>query len=241
MAESSGSQSPEVLRASSPPCCCAVHLPRVGCAGRRGVCHEASEGGAHPPGPGARQDIASRGKSEPDTVVEPDVAVDPLDSNIAVAAAHDSRFADGGAVGISVAWTSNGGATWHHKPAPGITTAAGGVWPRASDPVVAFGPDGTAYLSVLAIGARGAARPSSCCARRRRQDLKQAFVRRPRTSATLQRQNWLVVDTRKPSPALRPRVPVWTPFLSDGSRFIGVPRRCGGPTTTPARGARCTT
>src|SRR5689334_15393491 len=66
-----------------------------------------------------RQDIPSRGKSEPDTVVEPDVAVDPKNRNIAIAAAHDSRFADGGAVDISIAWTSNGGATWHHQPVQG--------------------------------------------------------------------------------------------------------------------------
>jgi hypothetical protein len=43
-----------------------------------------------------RQGIASRAGSETDTVVEPDVAVDPLNANIAVAAAHDSRYADGG-------------------------------------------------------------------------------------------------------------------------------------------------
>src|SRR6476469_6210295 len=98
-----------------------------------------------------RQDIPSRGKSEPDTVVEPDVAVDPRNSAIAIAAAHDSRFSDGGAVDISVAWTRNAGDTWHHAPVQGITKAAGGFWDRASDPVVTFGPDGTAYLSVLMV------------------------------------------------------------------------------------------
>src|SRR6476646_933778 len=87
-----------------------------------------------------RQDIPSRGKSEPDTVVEPDVAVDPRNSNVAIAAAHASRFSDGGAVGISVAWTNNGGAGWHHHAVRGITKAAGGTWARASDPVVTFGP-----------------------------------------------------------------------------------------------------
>src|SRR5690348_7437955 len=75
-----------------------------------------------------RQDIPSRGKSEPDTVVEPDVAVDPKNRNVAIAAAHDSRFADGGAVDISVAWTRDGGASWHHHAVRGITIAAGGTW-----------------------------------------------------------------------------------------------------------------
>ena len=100
-----------------------------------------------------RQDVASQSGSETDTVVEPDVAVSPIDKNVAVAAAHDSRYSDGGAVDISVAWTSNGGATWQHLPVQGITTATGGPYDRASDPVVAFGPDGTAYLSVLLIDA----------------------------------------------------------------------------------------
>src|SRR5947209_8772252 len=96
-----------------------------------------------------RQDVASRNGSEPDTVVEPDVAVDPAHPDVAIAAAHDSRFPDVGAVGISAAWTADGGATWHHHAVPGITKATGGSYDRASDPVVAFDSDGTAYLSVL--------------------------------------------------------------------------------------------
>jgi len=50
-----------------------------------------------------RQDVESQAGSETDTVVEPDVAVSPVNKNIAIAAAHDSRFPDGGAVAISVA------------------------------------------------------------------------------------------------------------------------------------------
>jgi hypothetical protein len=96
-----------------------------------------------------RQDVAPQSNCERDTVVEPDVAVSPLNRNVAIAAAHDCRFANGGAVDISVAWTHNGGATWHHFPAPDVTRATGGNWDRASDPVVAFGPGGTAYLSIL--------------------------------------------------------------------------------------------
>lgn len=98
-----------------------------------------------------RQDIAPESTCEPDTLVEPDVAVSPINPNIAVAAAHDCRFADGGAVDVSYAWTHDGGQTWHHAPLPGITKAAGGTWDRASDPVIAFGPDGSVYISVLDI------------------------------------------------------------------------------------------
>src|SRR5581483_10820948 len=100
-----------------------------------------------------RQDIPSRPGSEPDTVVEPDVAVSPVNRDVAIAVAHDSRYPDGGAVDISYAWTADGGAHWHHKPVRGITTATGGPYDRASDPVVAFAADGTAYMSVLLIDA----------------------------------------------------------------------------------------
>ena len=99
----------------------------------------------------ARQDIAPEPGSEPDTLVEPSIAISPVNPNIAVAAAHDGRFASGGAVDISYAWTRDGGASWHHAPMQGLTTAAGGVWDRASDPVVAFGPNGDAYISALVI------------------------------------------------------------------------------------------
>jgi hypothetical protein len=75
---------------------------------------------AAPPGPPAvlhvgqidRQDVPVRGNCEPDTLVEPDVAVSPFNAKIQVAVAHDCRFASGGAVAISYAWTSDGGAHW---------------------------------------------------------------------------------------------------------------------------------
>ena len=110
------------------------------------------------------QDVPAMSYSEPDTVVEPDVAVSPVDPMIAVAASHDGRFPDGGAVGISYAWTHDGGATWHHQPVPGLTRTTGGahVWARASDPVLAFGPDGTVYLSHAADRHRPARAPSRC-------------------------------------------------------------------------------
>ncbi len=56
------------------------------------------------------------------------MAVSPFNSNIQVAVAHDCRFANGGAVDISYAWTHDGGAHWHHAAVPGLTTAVGGVY-----------------------------------------------------------------------------------------------------------------
>ena len=79
-----------------------------------------------------REDIQARGGSEPDTVAEPDVAVSPRNAKVAVAVAQDSRFNEGGAVTVSVAWTRDGGASWHHQPVWGITRATGGRTGSAS-------------------------------------------------------------------------------------------------------------
>ena len=57
-----------------------------------------------------RQNVAPHGNCEPDTLVEPDIAVSPFNTKIEVAVAHDCRFASGGAVDIFYAWTHDGGA-----------------------------------------------------------------------------------------------------------------------------------
>src|SRR5690349_708322 len=108
---------------------------------------------ASPPAPhvlalrqAASQDVPPAAGSEPDTLVEPDAAADPEHPDVAVVVGHDGRYPDGGAVGITHAWTRDGGRTWRHAPVPFITTAAGGAWDRASDPVLAFGPGGVLYL-----------------------------------------------------------------------------------------------
>jgi hypothetical protein len=175
----------------------------------------------------AHQDIAPQPGSEPDTLVEPDVAVSPLDPRIAVAAAHDGRFPDGGAVTITHAWTRDGGRTWHHAPVPGLTTAAGGRWPRASDPVVAFGPDGTAYLSTLLVEIPGCA---SAVAVSRSDDGGRTFgapvlVHSSATCAYSDDKNWLVVDTWPHSPHRGRLYQFWTAFLSDASGTVtGAPQ-----------------
>jgi hypothetical protein len=173
-----------------------------------------------------RQDIPSRAGSETDTVVEPDVAVDPRNADIAVAAAHDSRYAGGGAVDISVAWTSDGGATWNHQAVPGITKAAGGPWDRASDPVVAFGPDGTVYLSVLAISTGC---PTAVVVLHSTDGgatwSKPVNVHKSTSCAYSDDKNWLVVDTSRSSPHYGRLYQFWTPFIFDAQgNYVSAPQ-----------------
>ncbi len=160
-----------------------------------------------------RQDIPSRLGSETDTVVEPDVAVSPLNPDIAVAAAHDSRYSNGGAVTITAAWTHDGGASWHHFPVQGITKATGGTWDRASDPVLAFGPDGSVYLSVLEISVDC---PSAVVVLRSTDGGmsygRPHYAHRSTRCEYSDDKNWIVVDRSPSSPYYGRLYQFWTPF-----------------------------
>lgn len=164
------------------------------------------------------QDVAPQPGSEPDTVVEPDVAVSPLNRNVAVAAAHDGRYPDGGAVGITYSWTHDAGASWHHKPLPGLTTSTGGPqpWARASDPVVAFGPNGDVYVSTLLFGQTC---PSAVAVSRSTDGGKTfaapVLAHYSAVCSVSDDKNTLIVDT-SPTSAHKGRLyQFWTPFLTD--------------------------
>ena len=163
-----------------------------------------------------RQDIPPLPGSEPDTLVEPDVAVSPVNPLIAVAAAHDGRYPDGGAVDISYAWTDDGGKSWHHKPLPGITKSAGGAWDRASDPVVAFGPDGSVYISVLAISLEC---PSGVTVSRSTDGGKTfgppVLAHYSASCDYSDDKNFLAIDNGRYSPHRGRLYQFWTPFLTD--------------------------
>ena len=90
--------------------------------------------------------------SEPDTEAEPYIAVDPNNPAILVAVFQEGRFATfGAAVGVGFACSHDAGRTWTAGNLPGLTVATGGLFARATDPVVAFGPDGAVYASTLLI------------------------------------------------------------------------------------------
>jgi len=86
-----------------------------------------------------------------ETQTEPYVAVNPEDRDHLIAGWQETRFTDGGARSLGVAVSMNGGRSWADALLPGLTTADGGEWNRASDPWPTFGPDGVAYYSSLLV------------------------------------------------------------------------------------------
>jgi hypothetical protein len=78
--------------------------------------------------------------------VEPYVAINPTNSNNIIGAWQQDRWSDGGARGLVVGYSKNGGKSWNEVPLPFTTCANPAVpYDRASDPWVSIGPDGRAY------------------------------------------------------------------------------------------------
>ncbi|MDX6584964.1 MAG: hypothetical protein QOI10_4148, partial [Solirubrobacterales bacterium] len=88
---------------------------------------------------------------QPDTQTEPSIAVNPQNPLNVVAAYQEGRRANGGDATNGYATSFDGGATWQSGELPKLTTqiTPKGVFERASDAVVAFGPGNVVYANSL--------------------------------------------------------------------------------------------
>ena len=86
----------------------------------------------------------------PDSQVEPDIVVNPTRPNNVVALWQQDRWSNGGARGIVVAVSSNGGNHWIQVVLPGVSKVSGGKYNRVSNAWMSFAPDGTLYVSTIA-------------------------------------------------------------------------------------------
>ncbi len=66
---------------------------------------------------------------------EPHIVRSPVDPNLIVATFQEGRFTDGGAVDCGYSVTHDGGLSWTRALIPNLTTATGGPYFRATDPV----------------------------------------------------------------------------------------------------------
>src|SRR3954447_23292145 len=88
---------------------------------------------------------------QPDTQIEPSIAVNPANPLNVVATYQSGRRANGGDATNGYATSFDGGATWTYGELPKLTTQIEpkGTFERASDAVAAFGPDNTVYINSL--------------------------------------------------------------------------------------------
>jgi hypothetical protein len=85
--------------------------------------------------------------------VEPQVAANPANSLNIIASFQQDRWSNGGAHGLAVGFSKDGGATWGERTTPFsictpnaiIDPFTGAPYDRASDPWTSIGPDGVAY------------------------------------------------------------------------------------------------
>jgi hypothetical protein len=103
--------------------------------------------------------VAIPGSVAVNAEVEPHFAIDPSNPQRFFGAWQQDRWSSGGARGLGVGVSSDGGQTWSRSfPAfsrcAGGNASNGGDYERSSDPWVAISPDGTAY--VIAIAFNGA-------------------------------------------------------------------------------------
>jgi hypothetical protein len=88
---------------------------------------------------------------QPDTQIEPSLAVNPANPKNVVSVYQEGRIADAGAATNGFATSVDGGATWKTGELPRLTTypGQGGRFERASDAVVSFGPNNVVYANSL--------------------------------------------------------------------------------------------
>ena len=108
------------------------------------------------PSPFASCDVSTQpGTLTAESELEPMVAVNPIDPLNIVGLSQQDRWSNGGAKGLSVQVSKDGGSTWTTVVLPKVSACSGGTsvngndYERASDPWISFGPDGVLYAISL--------------------------------------------------------------------------------------------
>ena len=163
---------------------------------------------------------ASSAEIEPDTQTEPDIAIDPANPQIISADFQQGRDGPfGGSQAPGYATSHNGGRTWVDGNLPRLTRAVGGPFSLASDAVVTFGPDGSAYAQTIPFNE---ANPRSAVAVQHSADggltfAKPSLVTDDDSINIFNDKNWIVVDSNRHSPHYGRVYSVWSRFITTGS------------------------
>jgi hypothetical protein len=168
---------------------------------------------------------ANTSEIEPDTQTEPDIAIDPANPRITSTVFQQGRDAPfGGAQAPGYATSHNGGRTWVDGNLPLLTTATGGPFALASDAVVTFGQDGSAYAQTIPFNEANA---RSAVAVQRSTDAgltfaKPSLVVDDNNVNIFNDKNWIVVDNNRRSRFFGRIYSVWSRFIATGSGSAAV-------------------
>jgi hypothetical protein len=99
---------------------------------------------------------AQTGTVYPGTSVETFLVVDPTNPGHLAAMWQQDRWSNGGARGLEVATSFDGGQTWQDTPLPGVSLVAGGTAARVSDPWLAVAANGDLFATALTVNAQAA-------------------------------------------------------------------------------------
>lgn len=155
------------------------------------------------------------GPGQDDTETEPDIATDPNNPSRITAVFQQGRFSDfiAGAAAIGFSTSHDDGTTWTNGTLPGLTETFFGPYERATDPVVAFGPDGSVYANTLFFNADNS--PNGVAVSRSDDG---GLTWNPPTivqsdgAAVFNDKNWIALDTYPGSPFLGRMYVAWTRF-----------------------------
>jgi hypothetical protein len=174
--------------------------------------------------PIASDTVPSINGAQPDTEIEPDIAIDPGNPSIITAGAQQGRYIDGGSADPGYATSHNGGRTWTSGNLPKLTQAVGGSFQRASDVAFAFGTHDSVYAQTIPFDQTDA---RSGVAVQRSANGGIAFgspvlVVNDNDINIFNDKNWIAVDTSRHSPYYGRIYSVWSRFITTGSGSTAV-------------------
>ncbi|HXM56222.1 MAG TPA: sialidase family protein [Candidatus Dormibacteraeota bacterium] len=183
------------------------------------------------------------GVNNPGAEVEPWITQNPRDSRNLVAMWQQDRWSDGGAKGLVVGFSADGGRSWRETPTPFSQCAAPFVkqvapFDRASDPWVSAGPDGKIYGQGLVFNGNdnhnGVASVTSVDGGRTWQNLR-LLIDDPASDPTLpvDDKNSVTADPRVPGLAYA----VWDRLVNVACGSAGKPNHEPEVDDHPARGS----
>jgi hypothetical protein len=166
---------------------------------------------------------------------EPHLARSPVNPDILFAVWQDGRYANGGAVGIGYAVSTDGGYSWERSLIPGLTQVLDGPYNRGTDPVAAIDANGRLYLNAL-VSTEGVFDVGAIILMWS-DDLGQTWsdpVEVFRSAEPFPDKNWMALNTYEDSPTSGRIAITWTNFYEDGRFIIALTLSDdGGLTWTP--------